>query len=377
MAKRTEKITSSQPSRNPNKPATLRDVAKAAGVSVQAVSLVVNDRVGVSQETRNSIQKIIAELGYAPSSSARALRGSNTKTIAVVYPGTPLGRLPASGYLEEVLNGICVAANTHGYQVLLHALDSGSIGDIERQSRADAIICVVSELDAPRLHDLEQMRLPIISIQRPAKNATLIRADNRAGTRLAVEFLARRGHQHIAYLGGDLATYAGRERFEGYSEGLRSSSLKLESQWVHHYGASGEANLIQREPGMPPELTDALEVVLGMLNREKRPTGIVCFSDLRAVAAIRAARALGLRVPEDLSVIGFNNFTLAAMVDPPLTTIHFPAFEMGKTAAESAIAAIIGEPTATEIVLPVTLVVRSSSRALPIAKNQIRNEEKI
>jgi LacI family transcriptional regulator len=363
------KTTTARHSGRPKKPATLRDVAMAAGVSLQAVSLVVNDRPGVGEDTRTHIKKIITELDYAPSSSARALRGSRTKTIAVVYPGTPLGRLPASGYLEEVLNGICVAANTLGFQVLLHPLDSGNLADIERQSRADALITVVSDLDAPQLRELEQTRLPVVSIQRPAKNAILVRADNRAGTRLAVEFLTRRGHSRIAYLGGDLATYAGRERFEGYSEGLRSGNLRLESELVHHYGAQLEAGIIQREPGLPPELTDALEVVLGMLNRPKRPSAFVCFSDLRAVAVIRAARALGLRVPEDISVIGFNDFTLAAMVDPPLTTVHFPAFEMGKMAAETAVAALDGK-TEREIVLPVSLVVRSSSRALPIALQQ-------
>lgn len=354
--------------RSPAKPATLRDVAKVAGVSVQAVSLVVNERIGVSDETRAQIKGIIAQLGYAPSSSARALRGSSTKTLAVIYPGTPLGRLPASGYLEEVLNGICVAANAHGYYVLLHALDSTDLLEIERQRRADALITVVSDLDVPQLKALEQMRLPVVSVQRPAKNAHTVRADNRAGTRLAVEFLVRRGHKRIAYLGGDLSTYAGRERFEGYCEGLRGAELKLDSHLVHHYNTNSEASIVLRDPSVPPELTDALEVALGLLNRKNRPSAVVCFSDLRAVAVIRAARALGLRVPEDISVIGFNNFTLAAMVDPPLTTVHFPAFEIGKTAAQTAITAALGQlESKKEIVLPVSLVVRSSSRAQPIA----------
>ncbi|MFN3265368.1 MAG: LacI family DNA-binding transcriptional regulator [Deinococcales bacterium] len=361
--------------KTPNKPVTLRDVAQAAGVSLQAVSLVVNERAGVGEETRAKIKQIIAKLGYAPSSSAQALRGNSTKTLVVIYPGTPLGRLPASGYLEEVLNGICVAANAHGYYVLLHALASGDLLDIERQRRADAVITVVSDLDVPQLSALERMNLPVISVQRPTPSAITVRADNRAGTRLAVEFLVRRGHSKIAYFGGDLNTYAGRERFEGYCDGLRGAGIHVDSHLVHHYVSNAEVSMMMREPNVPPELTDVLEVALGLLSRKERPTGVVCFSDLRAVATIRAARTLGLRVPEDVSVIGFNNFTLAAMVDPPLTTVHFPAFEIGKTAAQTAISAALGTlEHRDEVVLPVSLVIRSSSGACPMAEQKEKNE---
>jgi LacI family transcriptional regulator len=343
---------------------TLKDIALEAGVSVRAVSMVVNDQPGVSDATRQRIRGLIQHHRYFPSASARAMRGGMTRTLGLLYPGTPGGRLPPSGYLEEVLNGVASTANDLGYHILLHSLSLDAeperVLDLEREGRVDALITVVSDLQEAHMALLERSSVPVVSIQRDTPGATVLRADNRGGTRSAVEYLARRGHQKIAYLGGPLSLYAGLERFEGYHEGLASSGLPEDSALIHHL--SNSSMMIQREPPIPLELAEALEVSLSLLSRPERPSAIVCFSDLRAIGALRAARTLNLRVPEDVAVIGFNDFALAPLTDPPLTTVHFPAFEMGRRAGELAVLRISGETLESrEHVLPVHLVVRSSA----------------
>jgi LacI family transcriptional regulator len=334
---------------------TQKDIAEAAGVSLQTVSLVLHSRPGVSSQTRKRIRTVIEKMGYAPAASALALRGEGTRTLGVVYPGTKRGRLSASGYLEEILNGTCAAANDLRYHVLLHALSLDASAEafleFERQGRVDGIITVVSELSEPHLIALEQGELPVVSVQRPAKQTDVVRADNRGGTRLAVSHLVERGHRQIGYLGGNLGTYAGIERHAGFVEGCSAHGLPR--------NVALEAEITSSD-------TDGLELATEQTQRwlmsEHPPTALVCFSDFFAQGAIRAARACDKRIPQDVAIVGFNNFALASITDPPLTTIHFPAYDLGRTAALQLIGQL-EQPRKTfeEIVLPVQLVIRAST----------------
>jgi LacI family transcriptional regulator len=343
--------------------ATLKDVAREAGVSPQTVSLVMNNRAGVGDATRDRVREVVNRLGYAPVAFAQALRGAGMRTIGVVYPGVFAGRLPTSGYIEEVLNGVCAATQEAGYHVLLHSLNLDAtpqaILELHRQGRVDALVTVISDLSQPHMQALESAAFPVVSIQRPNEHVHSVRVDNRAGTRTAVEYLARRGHTRIAYLGGDRDTYAGHERFTGYLEGLTSAGLTLTDAHVHHF--QSHAGVPQIESNLPYELTAALEAALGMLVQAERPTAFVCFSDLRGVGAVRAARMRGLEVPSDVAVIGFNDFSIAALLDPPLTTVHFPAYELGVTATKHAIALLEGRSVPKDQVLPLRLVVRGTA----------------
>ncbi len=343
--------------------ATLKDVAREAGVTPQTVSLVVNNRNGVGEATRDRVREIVSRLGYAPAASAQALRGAGTRTIGVVYPGTFAGRLPPSGYIEEVLNGICAATQEAGYHVLLHSLSLDAtpetVLELHQQGRVDALVTVVSDLSEPHMQALESANFPVVSIQRPNPHFHSVRVDNRAGLRMAVEYLVRRGHTRIAYLGGDRDTYAGHERFEGYLEGMSNAGLKVSKTHLHHF--QSHAGTPQIQANLPYELTVALEASLEMLGLSKRPTAFVCFSDLRGVGAVRAARMRGLEVPKDVAVIGFNNFSTAALVDPPLTTVHFPAYELGATAIRHTIALLKDRRIPKDHVLPLRLVVRGTA----------------
>jgi LacI family transcriptional regulator len=337
---------------------TLKDVAREAGVSMQTVSLVIHQREGVSKATRKRVRDVIRRLQYSPAASALALRGAGTRTLGIVYPGTKSGRLSASGYLEEILNGICATANEAKYHILLHALSLDVNADqflaFEREGRVDGLITVVSELSEPLLAGLEFGGLPVVSIQRPTSKADTVRADNRGGTHFAVSHLVERGHRKLGYLGGNLATYAGQERRIGFLEGCRTQGIPTHNML--------EVELPSSDADMKGAIDHAAQVCENWFKQTEPPTGIVCFSDLFAIGAIRAAKTLGLHIPNQVAVVGFNDFPLSSIVEPPLTTAHFPAYEIGQTAAKVLLRRL-EQPHSPfeEVVLPVPLVIRDSS----------------
>lgn len=345
---------------------TLKDVAQHAGVSQQSVSLVINGKNGVSEATRQRVQASIRQLGYVPTASARALRGSSTRTLAVVYPGTRLGRLSASGYLEEILNGVCWTANQQGFHVLLHPLSLDHTPErfqaFQQEGRVEGLISVISDTEGQDARIIAATTLPTVSVQRPLAGAYSVRADNRGGMRLAMEHLLAQGHRRIAHLGAGTTNYASLERFEGYREGLLLGGLSFDPALVRHVlPPQVDQNSSASAERQPLELAAATQLALDLLSQADPPTALTCFSDLYAVGALQAARELKLRIPEDLAVVGFNDFTLAAVVDPPLTTVRFPAFTLGQMSADVLLKLLSGEtPQVNDLVLSLQLIKRES-----------------
>lgn len=344
-------------------------------MSAQAVSLVLNGRPGVSDETRKAILAAIRKLDYTPRAWAQAMRGGETRTLGFIYAGTRHGRLSASGYLEEILNGALAAGNRRGYHLLLYSLQLGDLraGPVDRETgsawprnllgRVDGLVTVVSDLSEPYLDALEELGLPIVEIQRENESAYTVCANDEGGLRSAVAYLVRRGHTRIAYLSRALSTHTSRARHSGYQKGLSDHGLDYDEQLVL-YAEHGKADtiVITEHGDEPSEITQGHELTLELLRRDDPPTALICFDDLLAMGALRAARSRGVVVPDGLAVIGFNNFSIAAAVDPPLTTIEFPAYELGARAADLIIDHLQEKPIAEKhVTLPVTLVARSTA----------------
>ena len=344
---------------------TLKDVAKAAGVSPQSVSLVINNKPGVSQETRQHIEAVIRDLNYTPHAGAQAMRSASTRTLAFIYSGTTSGRLSVSGYLEEILNGVLASANQQGYHLLLYSLQLGQNDQqlAELQSRCDGIIAVGSHLSDAQLKVLESIRLPFIEVQRKNAHAYSVCVDDEGGIRTAVSYLHRRGHTRIGYLGRALTKHTSQARYRGYLSGLEANGLTLDPAIVRH-ADHGETNLgvALNNPLEQHEVTQGLELSLDLLSEASPPTALICFDDLLAVGVLRAAKMRGVSIPDDLAVIGFNNFSMAAATTPPLTTIDFPAYQLGSTAAKMLIKQLAGEPPSTkEVIIPVQLFTRETA----------------
>lgn len=331
--------------------ATSADVAARAGVSRTTVSFVLNARtdVGIPVETRRRVELAARELGYLPHGAARALAGGSSHTIGLVLRQSP-EQVAADALLAEVLWGIGSEAHQGGYRVLIEPLspDDGRYTDLVRSQRVDGLIVSGPRSDDEELAGLVADGFPII-IQGslPAVPVPSVDVDNRTGARAAVEHLVGLGHRRVGCItNAPLAYTAASDRLAGYRDALGAAALAVDGALVAEGSfdaASGRAamhDLLAREPGV---------------------TAVFIASDVVAFGAMRALREAGKRVPEDVSVVGFDDIPLARHFDPPLTTIRLPARELGAAAGRALVERLAGGAGHHRTLLPTDLIVREST----------------
>jgi LacI family transcriptional regulator len=309
---------------------TIKEVAQAAGVSTQTVSRVLNDRRDVSAETRERIRGIIDEMGYSPNVLARSLIQGRSHTLGVV--GYGLSYYGPS----RVLTGIERRANELGYSLLLSLLREPDTNDGKEifhnlsAHQVDGIIWAVPEIGSNRAWAAEQLNnhpgapgsVPVVFINmEPAPGLAAAAMDNREGGRLATEHLLSQGYRQIGIITGPCSWWEAQQRELGWREAMQAAgasicdpdSLKAVGDWYPASGEKGLQELLARCPG--------LEAVFAC-------------NDPMAAGALLAARRLGLRVPEDLAVVGFDDVPEAAFYYPSLTTIRQPLAELGGQAVD-------------------------------------------
>lgn len=326
---------------------TITDVARAAGVSVATVSKVVNGRYGVAPATAERVLAVVEELGYESSLVARSLRRSSTNVIGVLVA-------EFEPYSSELLKGISAAIDGTGYELL--AYSGGSDGGVrtgwERRSlsRLAGTLIDAAIVVTPTMVMSEGVGIPVVAVDphRGPEGLHTVDADNVTGARDAVEHLLALGHRRIAHLGGREDLESARLRELGYRQALEAADLPVDPELV-------------RVGGYRPDLADVparelLDPVSG-----HRPTAVFAANDLSAIHVMEVAQELGLRVPQDLSVIGFDNVPEAANCTPPLTTVAQPLHRMGAEALRMLLDLLLGTPVDTHLQLPTSLVVRAST----------------
>ncbi|MDK2979659.1 MAG: hypothetical protein PWQ55_6 [Chloroflexota bacterium] len=295
---------------------TIKDVAKAAGVSTQTVSRVLNNRPDVSPDTREMVQKVINELGYAPNVIARSLSSGRTNTIGVVGFGLEYYG-PA-----KVLTGIEKKAAEYGYSVMLALLDKYDREHIEKvlfqfiSQQVTGIIWAIPGFSGSMelvASIIDKMDIPIVLLNRPPlKRKLVLTVDNRAGARLAVQHLQEQGYRHIGIITGPLDWWEAQERLAGWREtvGEQASpeSMVYAGDWTVESGDCGFEALY----GANPQL-DAIFVS----------------NDQMSLGVIQAANRNGLNIPADLGIVGFDNVAESKFYSPALTTVHQPARHLG------------------------------------------------
>lgn len=342
-------------SRHPKRP-TSRDVAELAGVSRTTVSFVLNRVQGISipAETRRRVLEAAHKLNYHPDITGRRLATGKTHVIALVLSQTP-DRVAADAFLPQVMHGLHQAAQKYDYHILFHAQAPGKdqlYTRLIRERHADGIV-----LSGPRTDDTELIKLyregiPIMLMgQLPNTDIPFVDADNLGGARAAVEYLLELGHERIAIITNAPLTYtASRDRLEGYKAALKAHGIKPDKRLVRtgdFTQASGQAAMTR------------------LLKLTPRPTAVFVASDVVALGALQAIKQHGLRVPDDISLVGFDDIPAASWVEPPLTTVRLPAFGIGWGAAERLIRLIDGEELEQRSVLLETqLIERGSARPL-------------
>jgi DNA-binding LacI/PurR family transcriptional regulator len=346
----TGKVTrAAQPSgsKRPLHRPSIKDIAKLARVSHPTVSRALQYSPLVNPKTAEKIRRIAAESGYRASAVARGLVTRQTRTIGLVVTTV------ADPFTSEVVSGIEQTANDHGYSVFL----ADSNADPEREKRVvqsfaerrvDGIIVTSSRVGALYLPMLSEMRVPIILVnnQYPGAFAHSVTISNLEGVSAVATHLAGLGHRRIAYLGDRFGYQSDAERFAGYRAALDAARIRFSPELVVHGDGKPEA---------------AMSAMDKLLELRHPPTAVCCYNDMSALGAMRSIRLHGLRVPEDISVAGFDDLFLASYTEPPLTTVRQPMRRMGQMAMEHLLMLISGEESVVKIKVQSELIVRQST----------------
>jgi DNA-binding LacI/PurR family transcriptional regulator len=332
---------------------SIKDIARSAKVSHSTVSRALNNNPRVKSETVERIRRIAEQYGYRGSAIARSLATSRSMTIGVVV--TTIADLFAAG----VVSGIETVAGDHGYSVFL----ANSNADPEREMRVvrtfeerrvDGIIVTASRVGALHLPLLSRMNVPIVLLnnQHPSEFAHSVMIENFSAGYEATKHLVELGHRRIGYIGDRNGRQSDTERFGGYRQALDAGNLAFQPQLVQYGSATPESGM---------ETMDAL------LQLAEPPTAVFCYDDMTALGAMRQIRAAGLRVPDDISVVGFDDLSIVQFTEPPLTTIRQPMAEMGRLAMTAMLDLLSGSGATHEIKVRGELILRASTGAPKLA----------
>lgn len=341
----------------PAKAVTISDVSEAAGVSITTVSRVLrgDTKLSIRKETRARIFAAAKKLNYAPNPAARSLRTSKSMAIAIILPEV---ENPA---YAPIIRGAQAAAVENGYSLLVsYCGENQNADDIYRnlalKIRVDGMLVTTSQSEDEGIlpHDVTGVPTVLVNRRTKAENNFVI-VDDGAGARLAVEHLVALGHRRIAHLSGPLRHYNSAQRAQGYTDALKAAGIDPDPELIVESGyltADGRVATQKLLDGCRP-----------------LPTAIFCNSLLVAAAAVTVCRNNGLNVPDDMSIVGLHDGTIAELVYPPLTTIRYDLFEMGRQATLSLLELISndGSNKKQTVLAPVAFVERQST-AVPRRK---------
>lgn len=332
---------------------TIKDIARAAGVSVTTVSRGLNGYSDVSEKTRKKILRIAKELNYSPNTLARSLVMNKSKTFGLLVSG--LNQSSAKDNITfDILAGINKFVGESGYDIVLFSTTSTkqrekTYTQLCRERRVDGVIIQGIRTDDPYLKEVVESDIPCVLIDIPLTSLSVgyVTTDNILGSKKAVRHLIQMGHTRIAFINGHDFAFVSQQRLKGYEEALKEASIPINQEWIGNGEFSEEA---------------AERVTLKLLETHPEITAVFCASDLMALGVLRATRKLGIDVPDELSIIGFDDIILASYVTPSLTSIAQDTFQMGYEAANLLVSILENEAASHVVSLGTELKVRESTK---------------
>lgn len=326
---------------------SIKDIARIAGVSHCTVSRALHNSPLINRQTAEKIREIAKRTGYVPNVVARSLVSRSTRTVGVVVTTI------ADPFNGEVVEGIESAANERGYSVILansHADPELEMKVVDgfSERRVDGIIVAASRVGALHAKRLAGTQVPIVLINNQHKGtfAHSVGIDNVNASAELVGHLIELGHTRVGYIGDRGGLESDTERFSGYKARLKQARIAF------------DPDLIRRGDGRSEEGERCARELFGIADP---PTAIFCYNDMTALGALRAAAARGLRVPEDVSIAGFDDLFVASYTTPPLTTVRQPKKEMGCRAISILLELLKGGEAESNLLLPGELIVRGST----------------
>jgi DNA-binding LacI/PurR family transcriptional regulator len=341
----------SSPGARGGKAVSLRDVAKMAKVSVATVSMVLNDNPRISRATHLRVQRLMDRMGYQPNRLAQSLSGRYTQVLAVLLPA--LRHAFADAYFGELISGICDRAGKFGYKIMLEQAKPEFIRErkhveIFERRYVDGVLCLGTNDRHHYLEDFTDGRYPALVVDNYFNEWKLdhTACDYRSGAEQVMNYLLQLGHRKIALLAAAPEISTARDVREVYNQRLAAAGSELDASWI--------------EDGKFTEDGGA-EACRKLLKRHPNLTAIFATNDKMAVGALHLLNRLGIAVPRDISVVGFDDLQHAAFVVPSLTTVHLPLYQVGSLACERLVERIRGKTEPVADVLSTHLVVRNST----------------
>ncbi|MEC0667965.1 LacI family DNA-binding transcriptional regulator [Priestia flexa] len=334
---------------------TIKDVANLAKVAPSTVSRVIANSSRISEKTKQRVRAAMEELGYHPNIIARNLANKTTEAIGMVMPSSA-GNVFQNPFFPEVLRGISTGAHEKKRAIYMSTGEAESeilreVMQMVQGRRVDGLILLYSKIDDPVLAYLKEQNIPFVVVGKPFKDSeyiTYVDNDNFKAGKEATEYLIELGHNRIAFIGGSLDLVVTIDRLTGYDKAIQGAGIPYRSEYVIH-------EEFLQEGGK--------EAVCELLSLEERPTALVVADDLMALGVLNTLDAIGISVPEDMSIISFNNVLIAEMARPALTSIDINIFELGYQAVRSLTKKIEASSQPIESIrIPHSIVTRQSCK---------------
>ncbi len=326
---------------------TIKEVAQKAGVSISTVSRALSGKVPVSEETKTKVLQAVMELKYRPNAIAQVLKLGKSKTVGLLVPNFHSLVFPAA------ITGITEVLSKYGYLLVLCNTEENLILEKKyvenlRLRLVDGLIFSTATDESKHILELKEEGFPVVLLLRHlAEKVDAVIADNYQGAYDGCKLLIERGFKRIAFINGSLKLDLYRKRFEGFKKAMFDGKVAPDETIIFH-DVDG--------------LEDGHRTVINMLKCKQRPDAIFATSDPKALGSIKAAREFGLRVPADISILGFDGIEITGFVDPPLSTMSQPFYELGKKSAERLVKLMNTNRKLKTVVekVPVNLLLRGS-----------------
>lgn len=327
---------------------TIDEIAKMAGVSKTTVSRVINDKPDVNPVTRERILDLITEYDFQPNVFAKAISLQKSYNIGLLIPHA-VDYIFANQFYVEVLRGVSTCVDEAGYYLLICYPHEKNYIDIYKQKKVDGFIVMSpGTFQHNIIEALYKLNAPFVStaMMHGEEDMAYVDVNNVHGALLAMEHLLSLGHKRIAFVGKPALT-SSQDRLDGYLTALDKQDIEVERELIRISETSS--------------ITSGYAEVKELLQMADKPTAVFMANDVMAMGAIKAVEDSGLSVPEDISIVGFDDIPLAQYSSPPLTTVRQPAYEKGVRAAEMLVEYLENEEKPESITLDIDLVIREST----------------
>ncbi|WP_128894639.1 LacI family DNA-binding transcriptional regulator [Longirhabdus pacifica] len=336
-------------------PVTIKDVAKEAGVSPSTVSRVISNHPRISPQTTAKVKKIMDELGYHPNMLAKSLVMQKSKTLGIILP-RPAEELFVNLFFSEFIRGIVAQASRIGYDLLMTSGvtqmdEADAITKLVKGKKVDGIIILTSRKKDPVIKLLQEMKFPFVVIGRSDEFENILSVDNdniKAATDVT-NYLISIGHKRIGFVSGPAHLIVSQDRLTGYTEALKAAQLETKPEWIV------EGEFLQESGYL---------AMSSIMSLENRPSALIVTDDLVAYGVLRGLTELGYKVPEDISIISFNNITISELTNPPLNSVEIGIYQMGYTASQLLIRSIEDGVDSKRELIPHRIITRQSCAPL-------------